>query len=91
MIMRFLSVLEKRNIRTWIRHILVPDLNDSPEQILRFKRLLQGYTCIETVEFLPFRKLCEEKYQTLQLEFPFAKFRDGNREDIERANRIFTC
>ena len=90
-VMYFLAVLEKRNIRTWIRHVLIPDLNDSPEHLLRLKRLLQGYTCIETVEFLPFRKLCEEKYQTLQIEFPFAKYREGNREDIERANRIFTC
>ena len=87
----FLAVLEKRNIRTWIRHVLVPDLNDSTEQLLRLKGMLQGYTCIEKVEFLPFRKLCEEKYQTLQLEFPFAKYREGNREYIERANRIFAC
>lgn len=72
--MHFLAVLEKRNIRTWIRHVLVPDLNDSTEQLLRLKGMLQGYTCIEKVEFLPFRKLCEEKYQTLQLEFPFAKY-----------------
>lgn len=68
---------------------LFPDLNDSREQLLRLKRLLQGYTCIETVEFLPFRKLCGEKYQTLQIEFPFAKYREGNREDIERANLDF--
>ena len=66
-------------------------MNDSREHLLRLKRLLQGYTCIETVEFLPFRKLCEEKYQTLQIEFPFSKYREGNKEDIERANRIFTC
>ncbi len=77
-VMYFLAVLEKRNIHTWIRHVLIPDLNDSPEHLLRLKRLLQGYTCIETVEFLPFwRKLCEEKYQTLQIEFPFAKYREG--------------
>ena len=55
--MHFLAVLEKRNIRTWIRHVLVPDLNDSTEQLLRLKGMLQGYTCIEKVEFLPFRKL----------------------------------
>lgn len=89
-VMYFLAVLEKRNIRTWIRHVLIPDLNDSPN-IFSVKKVAQGYTCIETVEFLPFRKLCEEKYQTLQIEFPFAKYREGNREDIERANRIFTC
>lgn len=88
-VMRFLSILEKRNIRTWIRYVLVPELNDSQEQLLCLKALLKGYTCIEKIEFLPFRKLCEEKYQTLQIEFPFARYREGNRADIDRANDIF--
>ena len=88
-VMDFLSILEKRNIRTWVRHVLVPECNDSKEQLLRLKVLLAGYTYIEKVEFLPFRKICEEKYQTLHLEFPFAKFREGNQKDVERANAVF--
>ena len=32
-VMYFLAILEKRNIRTWIRHVLVPDLNDSREHL----------------------------------------------------------
>ena len=67
----FLDELERRGMPVWIRQVIVPGLNDTAEDIGRLSALLSGYTVIEKVELLPFRKLCLEKYDALGIEFPF--------------------
>ncbi len=68
----FLEELKRRNMPTWIRRVIIPNVNDTREDMLRLRELLSGYTNIERVELLPFRKLCLEKYQSLGIEFPLA-------------------
>lgn len=75
--MLFLDKLEEKGISTWIRHVVVPGFNDSDEDKAKLDKLLQGYACIEKVDFLPFRKLCKEKYEKMGIEFPFDKYEEG--------------
>ena len=69
-VLSFWDRLEALRKPTWIRHVVVPGLNDSEEDILRLAALLRGKQCVQRVELLPFRALCLEKYQALRLEFP---------------------
>ena len=79
----FLEELEKRNIPTWIRHVVVTGLNDTKENIHALKTLLDGKTVIEKIELLPFRKICEEKYKNMGIPFPFAEYPETTKETIE--------
>ena len=76
--MFFLEQLEERRIPTWIRHVVVPGLNDGKEDRRRLERLLHGFTCIERTDMLPFRKLCKEKYEKLGIPFPFDVYTEGS-------------
>lgn len=66
----FLDRLESLEKDVWIRHVVVPGINDTEEDILRLAELIKGYTCIKKVELLPFKNLCLEKYKMLNLSFP---------------------
>lgn len=66
----FLDRLEGLRKPTWIRHVVVPGLNDSEEDVLRLANLLREKRCVQRVELLPFRSLCLEKYRSLGLIFP---------------------
>ena len=68
--MAFLDRLEEMQKDVWIRHVVVPGINDSEEDILRLADLIRGYTCIKKVELLPFKNLCLEKYKSLNIPFP---------------------
>lgn len=68
--MAFLDRLESLEKDVWIRHVVVPGINDTEEDILRLAELIKGYTCIKKVELLPFKNLCLEKYQALKIPFP---------------------
>ncbi len=68
--MAFLARLEEKGKDVWIRHVVVPGINDTEEDILRLASLIKGYRCIKKVELLPFKNLCLEKYRTLNIPFP---------------------
>ena len=67
--MAFLDKLEQMQKDVWIRHVVVPGINDTEEDILRLAELIKGYTCIKKVELLSYKNLCFEKYRTLGIPF----------------------
>ncbi|MEG1715444.1 MAG: pyruvate formate-lyase-activating protein [Lachnospiraceae bacterium] len=83
-VLGFLHTLNQMEIATWIRQVIVPGLNDNSDNIRRLKAFVSGYECIEKVEFLPFRKLCKEKYSKLGIEFAFDQYAEGTDETIQR-------
>lgn len=66
----FLQLTATKNIPLWIRHVVVPRLTDSLDHLRRIKAMAESYPNFEKLEFLPFHKLCIEKYEQLGLEFP---------------------
>ncbi len=69
--LRFLAYLNERGIPVTLRQVVIPTLNDTPENAAAIRKLMKQYSCIDKVELLPFRKLCVEKYRQLGLPFPF--------------------
>ena len=68
--MAFLDRLEEKQKDVWIRHVVVPGINDTEEDILRLAELIKDYGCIKRVELLPFKNLCLEKYKAMNIPFP---------------------
>ncbi len=68
--MAFLNRLEEKGKDVWIRHVVVPGINDTEEDVLRLASLIKGYRSIKKVELLPFKNLCLEKYKALNIAFP---------------------
>ncbi len=66
----FLDGLSRAGKAVWIRHVVIPGINDSRGDIARLWALLRGYPVIQRVELLPFRKLCIPKYEKLKIPFP---------------------
>ena len=69
----------------WIRHVLVPGLTLEREQLHRLGRLLKPYRCIERVELLPFHKLGEYKWESLQLGYTLGDTQPPEPEQVEEA------
>lgn len=67
-----LSYLESIGKPVWIRHVVVPGINDTEEDAARLGELLSPFSVVERIEFLPFRKLCLEKYGEMGIPFPLS-------------------
>ena len=85
---RFLQVLHNAGIRTVVRQVIVPGLNDSEEQVQRLKGLCAGFSCVEKIKLLPFRKLCSSKYDELGIVFPLADTPEASPELVARLQKI---
>ena len=86
--LRFLDELDKRNIKTIIRHVVVGGLNDTESSIKKLKELVQNKNCIVKTELLPFRKICSEKYKEMGIPFPFENFNEPNDEKIKFLSEV---
>ena len=84
-VLTFLNKLEGLCRDVWIRHVVVPGLNDTEDDIKRLKALLAPYSCIKKIELLPFKKLCLEKYDNLGIPFPL---RDTPQMSSERIREL---
>lgn len=86
---KFLEYLEKKQLRTWIRNVVIPTLNDNKESIGKIFDLKKRYSCIEKIELLPFRKLCLEKYEDMGIDFPLAHIPEAKQNFIDELYREF--
>ena len=67
----FLSYLNDRGIATTLRQVIIPSLNDNDQNIAFLRELIVSYPCIDTVELLPFKKMCIVKYEQMGIPFRF--------------------
>ncbi len=89
-VLEFLNLLEQMNIPTVIRQVIIPTLNDNEDNILRLKQIMSEHKNVEKIELLPFRKLCQQKYDSMGIRFKFDYLSEPQFETIERLNGLLT-
>ena len=67
---RFLQLTAMKGVPLWIRHVVVPGLTDSLEHLRLVKAHAERYPNLQKIEYLPFHKLCIEKYDRMGIDFP---------------------
>lgn len=87
--LKMLDFLEKRKKRVWIRHVLVPRFTLEERELKKLAKLLINYKCVELVELLPFHKMGEFKWESLNLPYLLEDTRVPTNEELEMAKNIF--
>ena len=87
-VLEFLTYLNKLNKPTVIRQVIIPSLNDSIEDVLKLKEIISNYSCVKKIELLPFKKICQSKYDNLNIEFPFKDLETPSKELMEQLNNL---
>lgn len=87
----FLSLTERMNIPLWVRHVVVPNLTDSLDNITALKNLAKSYSNLEKIELLPFRKLCLPKYDALGITFPLKDTPELSDERLAALNHFINA
>ena len=66
----FAALAGEKRVPLWVRHVVVPGLNDSLEDLRAIKAQAESLPGFQKLEWLPFHNMCLEKYQQLGLPFP---------------------
>ncbi|MBR0327876.1 MAG: pyruvate formate lyase-activating protein [Clostridia bacterium] len=67
----FLSLANKANIPVTLRQVVIPTLNDNAQSISALASIASAHPCVDKIELLPFRKICQVKYDNMQIPFKF--------------------
>ena len=66
----------------------IPTLNDDEENLKRLSAIAKKYNCVDKVELLPFRKICQMKYDKMGIEFPLAHIPEPDNKTMEKLNKL---
>ena len=88
--MDFLEYLNEQKIPTTIRQVIIPTLNDNEENIERLNEIVKKYSCIDKVELSPFKKICQTKYDSMNIPFPFANMDTPTKETMNKLNNLLS-
>lgn len=84
----FLAYVNAAGIPVTLRQVIIPTVNDTEENVRRLRAVASAYPCVDKVELLPFKTVCQTKYDTLGISFPFGSLPTPTAEDMARLNAI---
>ena len=88
--LEFLEYLNEKQIPTTIRQVVIPTINDNEENIEKLNEIVKKHSCIEKIELLPFKKICQTKYDSMNIPFPFANIDTATKEMMDKLNNLLS-
>lgn len=87
-ILKLAECLSNKDIPMWIRHVLVPNVTDSEENLQKLSRFIKTLKTVERVEVLPYHTLGVFKWERLNIPYPLDGVKPPTNEEIKRAKEI---
>jgi pyruvate formate lyase activating enzyme len=87
--LELLDYLGEKNINTWIRYVLVPQLTDNLDSVKKLSAHLDQFPNIVKIELLPFHKMGEYKWKELGLNYTLTDTNEPEKALIQEVKEIF--
>ena len=84
----FAALLSEKKIPMVVRHVLVPEITDTVEQLTNLGRLMRQFRNVVGLEVLPFHQMGTAKYKNLGIPYPLEGVQALTKEDRARAKEI---
>lgn len=85
---RYLSEIGKP---VWIRHVLVPGINDNDEALYGLRAFIDTLSNVERVEVLPYHALGVYKWEQLEMPYALTDVKPPTEESLLHARKILTA
>ena len=82
----FIEAMNRSGVSVWIRQVIVPGVMDNDEYLKGLKEIIQKIKNVQKIEFLPYHKLGDEKYQKLGI---FNPYQDKEAMDAEKCRQLY--
>lgn len=89
-ILEFARYLSDKKVPIWVRHVLVPTINDKDEYLEPLGEFIASLDNVERVEILPYHKLGVYKWENLGLKYPLAGIDTPSEESVAHAQEVLT-
>lgn len=82
---RYLSDIKKP---VWIRHVLIPNITDKDEYLVRLQDFLKTLDNVERIDVLPYHTMGIYKYEKLGIDYPLKNVAPPSAARVANAQRI---
>ena len=86
--LEFLYYLNEQKIPVILRQVIIPTLNDNENNIEKLNKIVKNHSCVDKVELLPFKKICQTKYDNMKIKFPFEHIPTPTKEMMNKLNQL---
>ena len=87
--LRFIEALNRNKKRVWVRQVIVPGLMDNSSYMNSLREYIKRIHHVERIEFLPYHKLGDEKYQKLGILNPYKDLPEMDKEKCDLLYKEF--
>ena len=84
----FLAYINEKKIPTTLRQVTIPTVNDTADEVTVLKAVADAHHSVDKIELLPFRKICQTKYDSMGIPFPFGHLTEPTQEKMAELNSI---
>ena len=84
--LKFLENCQEKGVPVTIRQVIIPTVNDNAENIIKLKEIAEKHPCVDKIELLPFKKICQVKYDDMGIAFPFKHINEPDIKIMEKLN-----
>jgi pyruvate formate lyase activating enzyme len=84
----FLNECQNQNKKIWIRHVIMPGINDSEEYILKFKEVIKNIKNIDKIELLPYHSMAKLKYNKLGFKYKLEELNDMDKSKVIELQKL---
>lgn len=86
--LEFLAYLNAQKIPVTLRQVIIPTLTDNEENVKKLKEIADNHPVVDKIELLPFRKICQTKYDNMGLQFRFGNLPEPTQDKMQELNNF---
>lgn len=87
-ILEFALHLKDLNIPVWIRHVVVPQITDSHDDLFMLGEFISRLKNLKALDVLPYHDMAKAKYKNLGIEYSLCDTPPLSKEDAVKARNI---
>ncbi len=84
----FLQKCQEKNVKLWLRQVILPHYNDSKESVLKLKEFASKLKNVEKIELLPYHSMAKEKYKKMGIKYRLEDLEDMNKEKCKTLEKL---
>ena len=81
--LHFAKDLDYLKLPVWLRYVIVPGYTDSPDALMTFREFINSLSNVARIDYLPFHKLGEYKWEALGIPWPLKHVSPPSEEFIK--------
>ena len=85
---QFLDKCVEFNKKLWFRQVIVPNINDDKDHVLKLKEFAKSIPNVEKIELLPYHSMAKEKYEKLGINYKLNSTPEMSREKCKELQEL---